>query len=93
MVDWPRLVHVFTGHTKDVNAIAVSPDGNLVVSASDDETIRFWSTATGAPVGEPLRGHTDWVRTVAFSPDGTRIVTGSDDATVRFWSAKNFVAI
>jgi len=93
MVDWPRLVHVFTGHTRDVNAIAISPDGSLVVSASDDHTIRFWSTATGAPIGEPLQGHTNAVTAVAFSPDGMCIASGSQDNTVRLWSAKTSVAI
>ena len=93
MVDWPRLVHVFTGHTRDVNAIAVSPNGSLVVSASDDHTIQFWSTATGAAIGEPLQGHTNWVMATAFSPDGTCIVSGSQDNTVRLWSTKSFVAI
>ena len=93
MVDCPRLVHVFTGHTDLVNAIAKSPDGSLVVSASDDHTIRFWSTATGAPIGEPLHGHTKGVTAVAFSPTGTCIVSGSCDNTVRLWSTQNFVAI
>ncbi len=92
-MDWPRLVHVFTGHTRDVNAIAISPDGSLVVSASDDHTIRFWSTATGAPIGEPLQGHTNAVTAVAFSPDGMCIASGSQDNTVRLWSAKKSVAI
>jgi WD40 repeat protein len=85
MVDWPRLVHVFTSHTDVVNAVAVSPDGSLLVSASDDLTIRFWSTATGVQIGEPLEGHTAPVGTVAFSPDGTRVVSGSDDKSVRLW--------
>src|ERR1700733_1526261 len=86
MADWPRLVSVFTGHSGGVNAVAISPDGSLVVSGSDDETIRFWNAATGAAIGEPLTGHSDRIRAVAFSPDGTRVVSGSYDETVRVWS-------
>ena len=93
MVDWPRLVRVFTGHFDGVNAVAISPDGSLVVSGSGDQTVRFWNAATGMAIGEPLTGHSNWVNAVAFSPDGTRVVSGSDDQTVRVWSVKTFAAI
>ena len=93
MVDWPRLVHVFNGHMRGMNAIAVSPDRSLVVSASHDHTIQFWGRTTGAAIGEPLQGHTDAVTAVAFSPDGMWIVSGSRDNTVRLWSTKSFEAI
>jgi len=73
-VDWPRLVHVFNGHSDIVRAVAISPDGSLVASGSDDTTIRFWSTSTGAAIGEPLIRHSGGVTAVAFSPDGTRRV-------------------
>jgi WD40 repeat protein len=93
MTDWPRLVHVFNGHTRDVNAVTTSPDGSVVASASLDGTIRFWSTTKGVAIGKPLKEHLDSVGTVAFSPDGTCIASGSNDRTVRFWSASTFEAI
>ena len=70
-----------------MSSVAFSPDGNRIVSGSDDKTVRLWDAATGQPVGDPLTGHTDTVYSVAFSPDGTRIVSGSDDKTVRLWPA------
>jgi WD40 repeat protein len=66
--------------------VAFSPDGKWVVSGSDDETVRLWDAATGAPL-QTLEGHTDWIISVAFSPDGKRVVSGSDDKTVRLWDA------
>ena len=72
-------------------AIAVGslPDGTpVIVSGSDDGTVRVWRLADGTPVGDPLTGHTGAVNAMAAGalPDGTPvIVSGSDDGTVRVW--------
>lgn len=73
------------GHTNRVGRLVFNPDGSLLVSASDDTTVRRWNPATGESVGGPLAGHTDEVLDLAFSPDGTRLVTGSADTTARLW--------
>ena len=38
-----------TGHTERVRAVALSPDGTRLATASDDGTVRLWDPATGAP--------------------------------------------
>ena len=73
------------GHQGGLRAIALSPDGRRMVSASIDRTLRLWDLASGQPIGPPLVGHTGTVRAVAFSPDGRRIVSGSFDSTLRIW--------
>src|SRR6266702_1989681 len=70
-----------------VRSIALSPDGQRIVSGSDDRTIRVWNATTGETEAGPFTGHTDPVRSVAFSPDGQRIVSSSDDKTIRVWNA------
>jgi len=78
-----------TGHDGPVLAVAAAElDGRpVVISGSDDETVRVWDLATGAPVGHPLTGHDGWVRAVAVGElDGRPVViSGSDDETVRIW--------
>jgi WD40 repeat protein len=78
------LRFVFHDHTGSVEAVAVSPDNQLVVSASRDETVRVWNLHSGRLV-RTLKGHTDWVRAVAVSPDNQLVVSGDDDETVRVW--------
>ena len=80
------------GHTGDINSVAFSPNGSLVVTASADGTARVWEAATGKTVGE-LRGHAKSVNSASFSPDGKFIVTASDDATVRLWDAGRFAFV
>jgi len=72
------------GHEAEVNDVALSADGSLVVSASQDGTLRVWRTIDGSLMWE-LSAHTQAVRSVDISPDGSLIVSGSDDRTVRLW--------
>jgi WD40 repeat protein len=76
------LRRVLRGHSSGVTALAVSSDGTLFASGSDDRTLRVWKLATGENF--VLEGHDAGIKSVAFLPDG-RIVSGSDDHTVRIW--------
>jgi cytochrome c len=64
-------------------ALALSPDGNTLASASWDRTIRLWPVNGGEP--RVLTGHDQNVNGVAFSPDGKSLVSAAYDATVRIW--------
>jgi cytochrome c len=74
---------VLEGHTAPIVALALSPDGATLASASWDQTVRLWPLAGGAP--RVLEGHTQNVNGVAFSPDGRTLVSVSYDQSIRIW--------
>ena len=85
--EW-QCVHTLKGHTSMVQAIAISPDGQLIASGSNDNTIKLWQLATGKllrTINRWFSGHSSMVHSLAFSPDGQLLASGSWDDTVKLW--------
>lgn len=85
-----RLGQPLTGHTKEVMAVAFSPDGHTLASADVGNTIILWDlTDRTQPrrLGQPLNGHDLFVDHMTFSPDGTTLATGSSSGNdVILWN-------
>ena len=67
------------GHQGPVEAVAFSPDGTRVASASRDKTIHLWDVATGSLIVAPLVGHKGPIFSVVFSPDDKLLISGSSE--------------
>jgi WD40 repeat protein len=76
------MVATLQGHTRYVNSITFSPDGNYLATGSKDKTIKLWSIETLKEVAT-LQGHNDSVLSVAFSPDSKHIASSNSDKTVQ----------
>ncbi len=75
---------LLTGHTDEVYAVALHPDGTRLATASRDGTVWLWDVERGEEVVR-LPGHRSFVWSLAFSPDGTTLASGSGDSTIRLW--------
>ena len=62
-----------------------SPDGNHLVTASDNETAEIWELAAGQLQHKATIRHHNWLINISFSPDGSHLVTDSDKKTAEIW--------
>jgi len=67
-------------------SVAFSPDGQRIVSGSQDRTIRVWIVSSGRTAAGQFTGHVDPVESVAFSPDGQCIIS-SECGSIRVLNA------
>ena len=82
-----RQLLSFKGHISWVHSVAFSPNGQILASGSNDQTVRLWDVNTGQCL-KTLRSHAGCVQSIAFSPDGQILASGSNDSSVRLWDVK-----
>lgn len=71
-------------HTDNINALAINANGDFIVSASDDQTIKVWNIETGEE-RFTMSGHAAHVYGCGISSDGSVIVSSSQDRTIKVW--------
>ena len=100
----PKFSHITTiptGHAKTVRAVAWSPSGKTLATASFDSNIGVWAQEEddegeeGAfnPAAEwecmsLLEGHETECKSVAYSPSGNLLASCSRDKTVWVWEGE-----
>ena len=78
----------FRAHMGPVRSVEFSNDGQKLLTASNDKTVKLWTTAKHRFLFS-LTDHTNWVKSAKFSPDGKLIGSCSDDKTIRIYDSHN----
>jgi WD40 repeat protein/serine/threonine protein kinase len=90
-VNPPPKYRALEGHTGPVHTVAFSPNGKLVLSGSNDNTVKLWDFASGKLI-KSLRGHGGWVDSAVFSPDldSHWVLSGSHDNGIKLWNIQGY---
>lgn len=80
----PILLHA---HTRALTKIIYNADGDLLFSASKDNTPSIWYSHNGERLGT-LKGHSGAVWTLAVSTDSRTLLSGSADNSCRVWDVE-----
>lgn len=82
-----QVARTFAGHTDVVNAIAISPNSQYMISGSNDKTARIWDLKTGKELRK-LAVDCWKVQAVAFTRDSRYAATGCNDGTIKVWEVE-----
>lgn len=77
------ILQTFVGHTETILDIAISANGQVVASASVDDTVRVWNAALVFATPKP-RSSTQTLEHLAISPDDQQVASASD-GHVKLW--------
>lgn len=80
------LLWTTLGHSRVIYAVALSPDGKRLASASVDNTIKLWNASDGTLLR--TLGGAVYSNGLAFFPGGRRLASADGDGAVRIWDTE-----
>jgi len=81
-----------SGHRHPITRIKFHPIYTIVVSASEDSTIKVWDYETG-DFERTLKGHTAIVQDISFDANGKLLASCSADLTIKIWDFVEYECI
>ncbi|MCA8986669.1 MAG: protein kinase [Planctomycetaceae bacterium] len=81
-----------TGHTGPIRSVRFSPDSGLLISGSQDNSVKVWDAKSGAPI-KTFRGHDSAVRGCIMTRDLRSVLSCSEDHLVIRWSVDEYAEI
>ncbi|KAK6319597.1 hypothetical protein J4Q44_G00108080 [Coregonus suidteri] len=84
-----------TDHSRFVNCVRFSPDGNRFCTAGADGQIFLYDGKTGEKIGAlgGTKAHEGGVYAVSWSPDSSQLISASGDKTVKLWDVGTSTAL
>lgn len=88
----PPERYALSGHRSPVTRVIFHPVFSIMVSASEDATIKLWDYETG-DYERTLKGHTDSVQDIAFDHTGKYLASCSADMSIKLWDFQAYDCI
>mmetsp|Transcript_18161 Transcript_18161/g.58720 ORF Transcript_18161/g.58720 Transcript_18161/m.58720 type:complete len:271 (-) Transcript_18161:23-835(-) len=87
----PKVLLQFDAHQAPVTAVRMRHDAafsqDVLVTGSQDGTLRSWDFSSGGAPLQSFTGHRAWVADLAF--DQAKLVTAAKDGSVRVWNVRS----
>jgi len=86
------ILHRMAGTRVDVDlrhavvSLAIDAEGERVVTAESDESLRIWEASSGRPLGSHRDAHSNRITDLAIRADGSLLASASNDGTARLWT-------
>ncbi|RHY55926.1 hypothetical protein DYB34_001415, partial [Aphanomyces astaci] len=81
-----------SGHRSPITCVVFHPVFSVVVTSSEDATIKIWEVESGYCT-QTLKGHSDWVRDICITDDGQFLASGGNDRAITLWDLAQGKAI
>ena len=81
------LAYNIAKHQDEIKSVAITPNGQTIVTGGRDRQIKVWNGPTGS-LERTLPGHDEEIKSVAISADGSTIVSSSSDRQIKVWNRR-----
>ena len=71
-----------------MSGLSFLPDSDFLLSASRDQSIKFWDTMSGSCLLTLTHGHSDWIRRISVSHSGRLFASASKDESIVIWNCE-----
>lgn len=78
-----KLLQTLSGHRAGVNTVVYSPNGKIIATGSDDQTIRLWQAENKTLIA--VLPTSEYVYSLAFSSDSKFLISGGTRRGVSIW--------
>ena len=83
-----KSLATFTDHLSDIDALAFSPDGTTLASASSDGSIQFWDIETRTQLSTRITGHIASLKAATFHKNSSTIASVGYNGIITLWDLK-----
>lgn len=82
-----QCTKTLNGHLNSIHSLIFNADGNILISASADQTLKIWEVNQQQEL-KTLRGHQSIIESVIFTPDQKFLISASWDYTIKIWASQ-----